>query len=78
MTVGFTISSPYMVIIPGGLGSACAILEVQVQFPDNAVCCCFLEQETSPTLLQLTQLYNGYLTLAGEGKAGPSWKLTLK
>ena len=29
----------------------------------NVVCCCFLEQETLLTLLQLTQLYNGYLAL---------------
>ena len=33
-------------------------------------CMCFLEQEASLTLLQPTQLYNGYSALAGEGKAG--------
>ena len=29
--------------------------------PDGAVYCCFLEQGTSLSLLQPTQLYNGYL-----------------
>ena len=48
---------------------------ILVRFPDNAVCCCFLEQQISFTLLQPTQLYNGYLlvlALAGEGEAGPA------
>ena len=43
----------YMLISGGPV-----ILEVQVQFLDNVVCCCFLEQEASLTLLQLTQLYS--------------------
>ena len=37
----------------------------------------FLEQETSLTLLQPTQLYNGYLVLAGEGKSWTRCKLVI-
>ena len=60
-----------------GLGSVCAILEIQVRFIPRQCCLLlFLEQEASLTLLQPTQLYNGYLALAGEGKARPTWKPT--
>ena len=49
-----------------GIGLVIKRLQVRSPLKTLWCCCCFLEQETLLTLLQSTQLLNGYLVQTGE------------